>query len=63
MAETKRKTHTSNAVKKRYNDKTYAQYAIKLRKVEDADVIDMIEEEKKKGYATTEAVKRLIRKN
>ena len=62
VAELKRKTHTSNEVKKRYNDKTYAQYAIKLRKVEDADVINLIENEKQKGYGTTEAIKRLIRK-
>lgn len=59
---TKRKTHTSNEVKKRYNQKTYIQYAIKLRKVEDAEIIDLIENEKKKGFGTTDAIKNLIKK-
>ena len=58
----KRKTHTSNEVKKRYNDKTYTQYAIKLRKVEDADIIALIEAEKAKGFTTSGAIKNLIRK-
>ena len=58
----KRKTHTSNEVKKRYNDKTYQQYALKLRKVEDADIIAMIDAERAKGYQTSESIKNLIRK-
>lgn len=57
----KRKTHTSNEVKKRYNDKTYQQYALKLRKVEDADIIAMVDAERAKGYQTSEAIKNLIR--
>lgn len=57
----KRKTHTSNEVKKRYNDKTYQQYALKLRKLEDADLIARIEAEKAKGFGTTEAIKRLLK--
>ncbi len=56
----KRKTHTSSAVKSRWNAKTYQQYGIKLRKVEDAALIAMIEAEKAKGYGTTEAIKNLI---
>lgn len=58
----KRKTTTSNEVKKRYNDKTYTQYSIKLRNVEDADIISLIEAEKTKGFQTTEAIKNLIRR-
>ena len=57
---TKRKTHTSSEVKARYNAKTYQQYGLKLRKVEDAATIDKFEAEKAKGYTTSEAIKRLI---
>ncbi len=42
----KRKTYTSTEVKTRYNKKTYVQYSIKLRRVEDADIINLIEKEK-----------------
>lgn len=58
----KRKTYTSNEVKSRYNKKTYVQYAIKLRKIEDADIIALIEEEKQKGFGITEAIKNLIKR-
>ena len=58
----KRKTHTSTAVKQRYNNKTYNQYSIKLRKVEDADLIALIEAEKAKGLSATETIKRLIQR-
>lgn len=51
---------TSNEAKYRYNSKTYQQYGIKLRKVEDAATIEKIEAEKAKGYTTSEAIKRLI---
>ena len=56
----KRKTYTSSEVKKRYNDKTYKKYSINLRKVEDSDIIRLIEAEKEKGFGTTEAIKNLI---
>lgn len=56
----KRKTFTSTEVKTRYNKKTYAQYNIKLRKVEDAETITKIESLKAQGYGTTEAIKKLI---
>lgn len=59
----KRKTTTSSAVKKRYNDKTYKAYTVTLRKVEDADLIARIEAEKAKGFQTTEAFKRLLNEN
>ena len=58
----KRKTHTSSAVKTRYNKKTYQQYSVKLRKVEDASIIELIEAEKAKGHSTSEAIKNLIAK-
>ena len=59
----KRKTFTSNEVKLKYNKKTYQQYCIKFRKVEDVDYINAIETEKSKGYTTSEAFKRLIKIN
>lgn len=58
----KRKTHTSSEVKARYNAKTYKQYSLNLRKVEDAATIAKIEAEKAKGYTTSQAIKRLIDK-
>lgn len=56
----KRKTYTSSEVKKRYNDKTYKKYSINLRKVEDSEIISLIESEKEKGFGTTDAIKNLI---
>lgn len=38
----KRKTHTSNEVKTRYNAKTYYQFGFRLRKVEDAKLIEKL---------------------
>ena len=58
----KRKTRTSSEVKTRYNKKTYQQYMLSLRKVDDADIIEMIEAEKAKGFGTSEAIKNLITK-
>ena len=57
----KRKTFTSSAVKKRYNDKTYNAYALKFRKVEDADIINFFETSKANGITPAEAVRQLIR--
>ena len=59
--EGKRKTHTSSEVKQRYIKKTYERYLLTLRKVEDADLINRIEEEKAKGFSTSEAIKNLIK--
>lgn len=59
----KRKTHTSSEVKARYNKKTYKSYNVNFRKIEDADIIDTIETEKAKGFTTSEAFKRLLRKD
>lgn len=58
----KRKTHTSNEVKLRYKKKVYKNYNVSLRKVEDAEIIKLIEDEKSKGFGTTEAIKNLIKR-
>ena len=55
-----RKTHTSNEVKMRYAKKTYKQYLLTLRKVEDKELIDKIEELKEQGIKTSEAIKLLM---
>lgn len=60
---TKRRTHTSSEVKTRYNKKTYVQYNIKLRRIEDADIIRLIEQEKSQGLGTSDAIKNLIKKS
>lgn len=43
---TKRKTHTSTEVKERWKKKTYKRYSVNLRKVEDKELIDYVEEHK-----------------
>lgn len=45
-----------------YNKRTYEQYNLKLRKIEDAETIKLIEEEKSKGFTTSEAIKNLIKR-
>lgn len=45
---------------KKYNAKTYVTYALRLRRDDDADIIDMIEDEKTKGYSLREIIRRLI---
>ena len=57
----KRKTHTSNEVKLRYNKKTYKSYNVNFRVNEDADIIRLIEEEKERGISTTEAFRNLLK--
>lgn len=49
-------------MKARYNKKTYQQYAFKLRKVEDADLIAIIEAERSKGHSTSDAIRNLIQR-
>lgn len=56
-----RKTVTSSAVKKRYNDKTYKQYAVKFRYDTDKDLIERIEALKNEGLGTTAAFKKLMK--
>lgn len=58
-----RKTHTSTKVKSRYNKKTYKNYNINFRVIEDVDIIKLIEDEKKKGVSTTEAFRNLLKKD
>ena len=53
----------SNAATRRYNRKTYKNYMLKLRKVEDAELIAKIEAVKASGLQTTEAIKKLINDN
>lgn len=53
----------SNAATRRYNAKTYKNYMLKLRKVEDAELIAKIEAVKASGLQTTEAIKKLINDN
>lgn len=53
----------SNAATRRYNSKTYKNYMLKLRKVEDAELIAKIEAVKASGLQTTEAIKKLINDN
>lgn len=62
MPESKRKTHTSTAVKARYNKKTYKNYNLNFRIDDDSDIIAAIENEKASGASTTEAFRRLLRK-
>ncbi len=57
----KRKTHTSNEVKLRYNKKIYKNYNVNFRVSEDAEIIKLIEEEKSKGFSTTEAFRNLLK--
>lgn len=42
-----RKTTTSNEVKQRWKNKTYKAYQVNLRKEEDADLIEFVEELRK----------------
>ena len=53
MSKTKRKTTTSTEVKARYNAKVYKRYQVYLRQDDDADLIQLIEENKER-YGTTE---------
>lgn len=53
----------SNEAKRRYETKTYSQYMLKLRKVEDAELIAKIEALKASGLSATGAIKRLIQGN
>lgn len=55
MPETKRKTTTSTAVKRRYNDKTYKRFFADIR-IEDYDEIDAFVQSK--GWSKAEFVKK-----
>lgn len=55
----KRKTKTSNEVKKRYEDKAYKKYLLRLRHDTDKELIKYIESEQEKGKQTTEIFREL----
>lgn len=55
----KRKTHTSNAVKYRYEKKAYTKIMLRLRKEEDADILEALE----KAPSKNAFIKECIRKN
>lgn len=53
----------SNEVYKRYIDKTYNVYTVKLRKVEDAELIARVEALRASGLSATAAFKKLVNDN
>ncbi len=57
----KRKTITSNAVKRRYDAKTYARYTINLRHDTDANLISRIEAAKAAGLTVTDFIRENIK--
>lgn len=57
---TRRKTTTSTEVKQRWIDKTYKQYRISLRKDEDAELIELVEEAKQKDIGVSDIFRRGI---
>lgn len=59
----KRKTHTSSAVKMRYNAKTYRKFTLTLRMDNPADaaLIDAIDREIVNGRSQSEAIKAIMR--
>lgn len=57
--ENKRKTKTSNEVKKRYEDKVYKKCLVRLRHDTDEELIRYIESEQEKGKQTTEIFREL----
>lgn len=59
----KRKTHTSSAVKMRYNAKTYRKFTLTLRmdNSEDAVLIDAIDRHIVNGRSQSEAIKAIMR--
>lgn len=59
----KRKTHTSSAVKMRYNAKTYRKFTVTLRvdNPADADLIAAIDARLVNGMSQSEAIKSIMR--
>lgn len=55
----KRKTKTSKEVKKRYEDKTYKRFVVRLRHDTDQELIDYIEAEQSKGVGTSEIFRKI----
>lgn len=61
-ATTKRKTFTSNEVKKRHIDKTYKSYLIRLRQdsAVDAQIINIIEANKRNDIKPSETIREVF---
>ena len=59
----KRKTHTSSAVKMRYNAKTYRKFTLTLRvdNPADADLIAAIDAHLVNGMSQSDAIKSIMR--
>lgn len=58
----KRKPHTSSAVTKRYQEKTYRRYNLMLRYDSDADLIELIDKYMINGHSSpTQAIKSIMR--
>lgn len=55
MPETKRKTHTSTAVKQRYIDKTYTEFRAKIRNEEYHEIDSYIQS---RGWSKAEFIKK-----
>lgn len=56
----KRKTHTSTAVKSRYNSKAYCRYLFTLRNVEDAELIAAVEAQRLPGMSDSALIKAIL---
>lgn len=56
----KRKTHTSTAVKSRYNAKSYSRYLFTLRNADDAELIAAIEAERSEGMSDSALIKAIL---
>lgn len=54
-------SESRRAANARYDRKTYTQYLIKLRKVEDAEIIAAFEAKKAEGIMPTEFFRQLFR--
>ena len=55
------KVNRTRQVLRRYKTKTYKPYTVNLRKVDDADCINFLEEQKKLGLSPTEVFRKLVR--
>lgn len=54
-------SHTSTAVKARYNAKTYKRYQIALRKEDDADLIAWLDAQTAAGRGVTDVIREALR--
>lgn len=60
MSEPKPKKRGDSEAKKRYDSKTYELIAVRFRKEDDADILDLLEDQKSQGYSLREAFRNLI---